>query len=172
MRFQGRCYRGHDPRWSFTPISGKGAEITGGRFNRVGEPTLYLSLDIVTSVGECTQGLTRRLEPLTMCEYEVDCEPIADLRDDGGRASHGVTLPELACPWMSHLLNGEDAPSWLVVDDLKEQGFVGMLAPSFYPGATPDNCNLILWGWGPKLPAKVEVFDPANKLPKDQLSWS
>lgn len=107
-----------------------------------------------------------------MCEYEVDCEPIADLRDDGGIASHGVTLPELACPWMSHLLNGEDAPSWLVVDGLKEQGFVGMLAPSFYPGATPDNCNLILWGWGPKLPAKVEVFDPANKLPKDQLSWS
>lgn len=107
-----------------------------------------------------------------MCEYEVDCEPIADLRDDGSRANHGVTLPELACPWLTHLLNGEDAPSWLVVDGLKENGFFGMLAPSFYPGASPDNCNLILWDWGAKVPAKVEVFDPANRLPKDQLSWN
>jgi RES domain-containing protein len=89
LKFTGRCYRGHDPTWSFTPLSGDGAAKTGGRFNRKGKPTLYLSLDIMTSVGECTQGLTQRLLPLTMCEYDVDCEPVADLRDDAGRDRHG-----------------------------------------------------------------------------------
>ncbi|WP_296615528.1 RES domain-containing protein [Sphingomonas sp.] len=42
----GRCYRGHNPVCSFSPISGEGSAITGGRFNRNGEATLYLSLDI------------------------------------------------------------------------------------------------------------------------------
>src|SRR3546814_4807925 len=72
LRFEGRCFRGHDPAWSFSPVSGEGAAITGGRFNRKGEPTLYLALDIMTAVSECTQGFSHRLQPLTMCEYDVD----------------------------------------------------------------------------------------------------
>lgn len=43
---------------------------------------LYLSLAVMTSSGECTQGFTRRLQPLTMCDYDVDCDGLADLRDD------------------------------------------------------------------------------------------
>ena len=89
MRFAGRYYRGHDPDWSFTPLSGAGAALTGGRFNRKGEPTLYLSLDVMASFGECTQGFTHRLQPLTMCEYEVDCEDVVDLRDDAARSAQG-----------------------------------------------------------------------------------
>jgi len=74
LKFSGRCYRAHDPAWSFNPLSGAGSASTGGRFNRKGEPTLYLSLDVMTSFGECTQGFTKRLPPLTMCEYDVDGE--------------------------------------------------------------------------------------------------
>src|SRR3546814_8235131 len=29
LRFEGRCFRGHDPAWSFSPVSGEGAAITG-----------------------------------------------------------------------------------------------------------------------------------------------
>lgn len=172
MRFVGRCYRGHDPAWSFSPISGAGAAFTGGRFNRKGEPTLYLSLDVMTSIGECTQGFSHRLRPLTMCEYDVDCEGIADLRDDAGRATHGVTWDELDCGWLTDLRAGRDAPSWLVVDRLKKAGHSGILVPSFVPGATADNNNLVLWRWGPDLPHQVIVYDPSGRLPKDQLSWS
>ena len=171
MRFVGRCYRGHDPTWSFSPLSGGGAAFTGGRFNRKGEPTLYLSLDVMTSIGECTQGFSQRLQPLTMCEYDIDCDGIADLRDAAGRAALGVAWDELDCGWLTARRAGRDAPSRLVVDRLKKAGNNGILVPSFVTGATADNNNLILWRWGPDLPHKVIVYDPGGRLPKDQLSW-
>jgi RES domain-containing protein len=170
LRLAARCYRGHDPAWSFTPLSGGGAALTGGRFNRKGEPTLYLSLDVMTSFGECTQGFTQRLQPLTMCEYDVDCEPVADLRNDATRAAHGVTLDELGCAWLNFQLAGKDAPSWLAADRLKSSGHSGILVPSFVPGATEANINLVLWRWGPDLPHKVNVYDPSGRLPRNQLS--
>lgn len=171
MRFAGRCYRGHDPAWSFTPLSGAGAARRGGRFNRPGEPALYLSLDVMTAFAECTQGLTQRLQPLTMCEYDVDCDPVAELRDATGRAVCGVRLEDLACPWLSAQLAGRDAASWRVKDDLAAAGFCGALVPSFAPGARATDANLVLWRWGPDLPRRVAVYDPTGRLPKSQLSW-
>jgi RES domain-containing protein len=172
LRFKGRCYRGHDPAWSFSPISGEGAAKVSGRFNRKGDATLYLALNIITAVNECTQGLTQRLQPLTICEYDVDCEPVADLRTDAGRKALAISLDDLACGWLAYLRAGKDAPSWLVVDRLKAKKFAGILIPSFAPGADDGHCNLVLWRWGPDLRTRVAVFDPSGKLPKDQLSWS
>ncbi len=172
MRFVGRCYRGHDPMWSFSPLSGQGAAKTGGRFNRRGEPTLYLSLSIMTAVNECTQGFGRRLHPLTMCEYDIDCTPVADLRTEADRAATGVALADLACGWLTCLRAGRDAPSWAVVDALKAGGHAGMLVPSFAPGAGAGDDNLILWRWGPDLPTRATVFDPGGRLPRDQRSWT
>lgn len=169
MRFVGRCYREHDPKWSFTPLSGHGAATTGGRFNRKGEPTLYLSLNVMTCVGECTQGFANRLPPLTICEYEVDCEDIVDLRDDAGLIEHDISLEELRCAWLTLQLAGKQAPSWLVADRLKKSGSSGIVVPSFAPGAA--GANLVLWLWGNTRPHKVEVYDPAGRLPRNQLSW-
>jgi RES domain-containing protein len=171
LRFAGRCYRAHDPAWSFTPLSGAGAARTGGRFNRKGQPALYLSLDVMTSFGECTQGFTKRLQPLTMCEYDVDCDAIADLRDDATRSGHGVALAELACPWLALQLAGKPVPSHRVAERLRVSGHRGILVPSFVPGATDTNMNLVLWQWGPDLPHKVDVYDPSGRLPKNRLSW-
>lgn len=171
MRFRGRCYRAHDPAWSFSPLSGEGAATTGGRFNRKGERTLYLSLDVMTSIGECTQGFVNRLLPLAMCEHDVDCDGVADLRDDAARSAHGTPLAELACAWLTFHLAGKPAPSWLAADRLKAVGHNGILVPSFVPGATEANVNLVLWRWGPDLPTKVLVYDPTGRLPKNQLSW-
>jgi len=171
VRFAGRCYRAHDPGWSFSPLSGAGAALRGGRFNRVGEPALYLSLDIMTAIGECTQGFTHRMQPLTMCEYDVDCASVADLRDDVSRAGHGVAYGELACGWLSCLLAGVEAPSWQVADRVKAAGHVGMLAPSFVPGAGAAQVNLVLWRWGADVPCRVVVYDPAGRLPRDRASW-
>ncbi len=43
--------------------------------------------------------------------------------------------------------------------------------PSFAPGATERDVNLVLWQWADRLPHRVTVFDPGGKLPKDQRSW-
>lgn len=160
-----------DPAWSFSPLSGAGAALTGGRFNRKDEPALYLSLDVMTSFGECTQGFTKRLQPLTMCEYDVDCDGIVDLRDDAARAAEGVDRGDLGSAWLTFQLAGKQAPSWLVADRAKAAGHSGMLVPSFVPGATDANLNLVLWLWGPDLPHKVNVHDPSGRLPQNQLSW-
>lgn len=133
---------------------------------------LYLALDIMTAVSECTQGFSHRLQPLTMCEYDVDCAEVADLRDETGRKRHGVDLADLACGWLTCLRDRREAPSWLVAERLRNEDFCGILVPSFVPGAPESHRNLVLWQWGPDLPHKVTVYDPSGRLPKNQTSWT
>ncbi len=171
MRFVGRAWRAHDPAWSFAPLSGAGAAITGGRFNRPGEPTLYMALAPMTAVREAAQGLGERLRPLTLCEYDVDCEDIVDLRDEEACRNAGVSPSDLACAWLADRLAGRTAPSWRVAERLRAGGAAGLIAPSFAPGAATADDNLVLWRWGAEPPWKVRVFDPTGRLPRDQLSW-
>jgi RES domain-containing protein len=88
-----------------------------------------------------------------------------------GREELGVSWDYLACGWLSCLREHRDAPSWQIADRLASEGHVGILVPSFVPGATQANHNLILWQWGPDLPYRVIVYDPSGRLPQNQLSW-
>jgi len=171
VRFSGICYRAHDPRWSFKPLSGDGAAIHGARFNPKGVPALYLTLDIMTAVKEISQGLAHRLDPCVLCSYDVDCEDIIDLSDDAGRQAASVTLADMSSAWAFDLAAGKRPASWSMYDRLAAKGVAGILVPSFAPGADAGDRNLVLWNWGPALPHKVDVFDPSGKLPRDQLSW-
>lgn len=171
MRFIGTCYRAHDPRWAFKPMSGDGAAIRGARFNPKGVPALYLGLSIMTAVKEANQGFAHRIDPCVLCSYEIDCEDIADLTTDEGRREHSVELDEMACAWATALANGDRPGSWAVYDRLKARNAAGIAVPSFAPGAEADDLNLVLWQWGPDLRHKVTVVDPSGRLPKDQLSW-
>lgn len=171
MRFRGTCYRAHDPRWSFKPASGEGAAIHGGRFNPKGVPALYLALDLVTAIKEANQGFARKIEPYVLCSYDVDCEDIADLTSDEGRAAHGVAFEEMTCAWFGFIAEGKEPPSWSTARRLMAEGIAGILVPSFASGATPEDRNLVLWRWGKDLPHQVAVFDPSGRLPRDQLSW-
>ena len=103
MKFTGTCFRAHDPRWSFKPLSGEGAAIRGARFNPKGVPALYLALDIMTAVKEANQGFARRIDPCVLCSYDVDCADIVDLRHGKGRTEAGVRLDDMACAWMSFI---------------------------------------------------------------------
>lgn len=171
MRFAGRCFRGHDPGWSFSPTSGEGARIAGGRFNPLGKPALYLATSIDTAIGECLQGFANRMPPLTLCEYDVDCDPVADLSTGAGRKAHKVSLEALSCPWKALMAQGEPVPSWTVASDMAAEGFAGMLVPSFFVGATAEHVNLVLWSWSDALPTMVKVHDPSGRLPRDRKSW-
>lgn len=171
MRFAATAYRAHDPRWSSTPLSGEGAAIRGARFNPRGVPALYLALSIMTAVKEANQGFAHRIDPCVLCSYDVDCEDIADLTTQENRRAAGVTLDEMACAWAMALADGERPASWAIHDRLLADGIAGIVVPSFAPGATEDDRNLVLWKWGPDLPHRVAVYDPSGRLPKDQLSW-
>jgi RES domain-containing protein len=172
VRFEGTCYRAHDPRWSFKPLSGDGAAIRGARFNPKGIPALYLALDVMTAIKEANQGFAHKIEPCVLCSYDVACDDIADLRTPEGRAEHHVRFEDLACPWFSLLSHGNEPPSWSIARRLYGEGKAGIVVASFAPGATAADHNLVLWQWSDRSPHRVQVFDPSGRLPKDQLSWS
>ena len=153
-------------------MSGEGARLIGGRFNRVGRAAFYLATEYDTAIGECTQGFARRMPPLTLCDYDVDVDPVADLSDDRGRADHGVSLDDLACPWLALALAGTPVSSRDVAERLELENFAGMLVPTFFPGAQSRHVNLVLWQWGDDRPRLVQVYDPDRRLPRNRKSWA
>lgn len=171
MRFIGTAFRAHHPRWSFRPISGEGAAIHGGRFNPKGLPALYLSLELTTAIKEANQGFASKMEPYLLCSYDIDCEDIVDLGDDAGRRAEGVEESVLSAGWFAHIARRTLPPQWALVREFIAKGAAGVIVPSYAPGATAADRNLVLWRWGRDLPHKVEVFDPSGRLPKNQLSW-
>jgi RES domain-containing protein len=166
MRFQGRAYRAHDPRWSFQPTSGRGAAITGGRFNMRGMEALYLSLDPITALAECTQGFANRMQPLTLCEYDIDVLGVVDLTDAVVCEAFGIKASDLACPWLRRQREGRIAPSQAIARELARKGHHGALVPSFVPGIREGATNLVLWKWSDNLPCRVMVYDPDGRLAK------
>lgn len=171
MRFRGTCYRAHNPAWAFSPLSGDGAAIHGGRFNPKGTLALYLSLDFSTAVLEANQGFAHKIDPCTLCAYDVDCDDIADLRDDAGRKHHTVKLSDMKRAWLALAKAGKTPPSWQIATRLIGQGIAGVLVPSFANRAPERASNLVLWDWGPDRPHRVTVTDRSGKLPRNQLSW-
>src|SRR3712207_4585793 len=101
--------------WSAKPLSGEGAAINGGRFNPKGTPALYLAVTLEGAVVEAAQGFGYKLQPLTLCMYEVDCENVVDLTTSVVRRSAGTSLTDLGCPWSLDIADGREPASWRVV---------------------------------------------------------
>lgn len=171
MHVTGTGYRAHNARWSLAPLSGDGAAIHGGRFNATGTPALYLATSIMTAIKEANQGFARKIDPCVLCSYTVDCADIIDLTDPTERAAHAIDEAAMACPWFGHVAAGDSPPSWDIAHQLVTEGAAGILVPSYAPGATAEDQNLVLWRWGPKPPCRVTVDDPSGRLPRNQLSW-
>jgi RES domain-containing protein len=171
LRFAGICYRAHDPRWPFTPLSGDGAAVRGGRYNPKGVPALYLALSLITAVKEANQGFAHRIDPCVLCSYDLDCDDILDLRTPADQERAGIDPVVMGCAWMDWVGKGKRPPSWSLYDRFAPQGAAGLLVPSFTPGADASDWNIVLWNWGPSPPHSVKVFDPSGRLPRNQLSW-
>lgn len=166
-----RVFRAHNPRWAFAAESGKGAALHGGRFNPKGVDALYTSLRVQTAWLEAQQAFPFKGQPMTVCEYEVDCEQVVDLTDPTERNRLGVELTDLSCPWEDLADRGLMPPSWALAGRLMASEVAGVIVPSFAAGATRQDINAVFWRWTSDLPHKVAVIDDLGRLPKDDASW-
>jgi hypothetical protein len=110
VRLQAVCYRLLEPVYASNPTSGEGARIHGGRFNPKGTPALYLARSVRTAGLEAAHGFKGRVEPLTLCSYDVDVRDVVDLTTAASRSAAGVKTRELNCAWRYDMSIGVDPP--------------------------------------------------------------
>lgn len=129
----GRYWRMLGIRWQRRPFE-SGSHLTGGRWNPVGRPALYLSADYNTAIQEMHQDLVR---PGTLVALDVRANAVADLS--------GADPRLLANEWRRiYKLEGGTPPSWPLAERLIAAGAEGALVPSVQNRA---GLNLVLWRW-------------------------
>lgn len=171
VRLTKPVFRGHNPRWSYAPESGEGARRQGGRFNRPGAAALYTAFRPETAWMEAQQGFAFKAQPLTLCQYDVDCADIVDLTDAVVRASLSIDDSILGCAWERIADAGETPPTWDLADRLTAEGASGIVVRSFAPGAAANDINAVFWRWDRTPPHMVRVVDDGGRLPRDDRSW-
>jgi RES domain-containing protein len=172
IRITDPVFRAHNPEWAWAPNSGEGARRYGGRFNAVGVAALYTSLRELTAIREVSP-LGQPMQPLTLCQYEVDCNRIFNTQDRRAMATEELTYDALRCPdWEREMLMGKVPSSHVVAAQLMTRGYRGMIVTSFAIGATNDDVNVVFWDWSDTPPNKVFVVDSHDRLPRDRSSWT
>ncbi len=166
FRFEGAVFRGHDPKWSYAPESGEGAKRNGGRFNPTGTAALYTSLSQSGAWVEAQQGFRYKAQPLTICQYDVDCSDVLDLTDEIVLLNCGIKPSALSCAWLDQATNNKTPDSWFLASQLIEMKVNAIIVPSFARGATSEMKNIVFWQWSESLPCKVKVIDDFARLPK------
>lgn len=163
MRYQGKLYRALNPVYAREPLSGRGAELYGGRFNPKGMPALYTSLSILTALREANQ--VGNLQPTTLVSYEADIAQVLDCRDAGALGAEGLDAAALADPaWRDRMRASGSAPTQDLAQRLSAAGYHGLLVKSFAPAAMDDDLNLVLWTWGDALPSRLVLIDDEKRL--------
>lgn len=163
MHYQGKLYRALNPVYAREPLSGRGAELYGGRFNPKGVPALYTSLTIMTALKEANQVGT--LQPTTLVSYDADIDPVFDCRDDAAVRAQGMDAAALSDPtWRDQMRVSGEAHTQTFARHLAALGFCGLLVKSFAPAATDDDLNLVLWAWGNAAPSRLVLIDDEGRL--------
>ncbi|NBB70658.1 MAG: RES domain-containing protein [Alphaproteobacteria bacterium] len=169
FRLTAPVFRAHNPFWFRDPASGEGAGRHGGRFDRRGVPALYTATTPLGAILEASPG-GRPLQPITLCEYRVDCADVVDATDPEVRGALEIEDDDLACPdWRATMLAGGIPRSQALADRLVALGFAGLRVPSFAPRALADGVNVVFWRWEPELPHLVRVAADDNRLPPGPL---
>lgn len=164
MRLQAVVYRALNPVWVRDPLSGEGARRHGGRFNPRGMAALYSTLDPVTALREVSQ-IGQPLQPTILVSYHTDIAPVFDATDATLLMGQGATPEMLAAnDWRVHMAEGREAPTQTLARRLMDQGFAGMLAPSYARLALPQARNLILWRWSPET---LRLIDDESRLARE-----
>lgn len=163
MEYRGSLFRALNPLYAREPLSGRGAELYGGRFNPKGVPALYTSLTITTALREANQ--VGSFQPVTLVSYDADIRIVFDTRDAAALAAEGVDEKTLADPtWRDQMKRMGEARTQTLARDLMLRGFHGLLVRSFAPGTTADELNLVLWRWGSAPPSRLTLIDDEGRL--------
>lgn len=163
MRYQGKLYRALNPIFASEPMSARGAQLYGGRFNRKGTPALYMSLSVMAALREANQAGS--LQPTTLVSYNANIEHIFDCRDEAALQAEGMSMPALAdSTWRDQMKASGEADTQAFARRLAEAGYHGLLVRSFAPGATEDDLNLVLWQWGTSAACRLTLIDDENRL--------
>ncbi|GAB5463324.1 RES family NAD+ phosphorylase [Hoeflea alexandrii] len=78
-RYTGPLHLALNPVYAREPLSGRGTELYGERFNAKGTSARYTSRDPATALREANQ--VGSLHPTILLTYKVDLGPIFDTRD-------------------------------------------------------------------------------------------
>jgi len=163
VHYQGKLFRALNPVYARDPLSGRGAERYGGRFNAKGLPALYTATSAITALREANQ--IGDLQPTTLVSYLADVENVFDGRDEVALGAYAMTPAGLADPsWRDQEKKLGKAPTQAFAETLIAEGHHGLLVPSFVRGARADDLNLVLWKWGPDLPAQLILIDDDDRL--------
>ena len=161
-RYSGPLYRALNAVYAREPLSGRGAELYGGRFNAKGTPALYTALDPATALREANQ--VGSLQPTILVSYKADLGPIFDTRDQDRLERYGMTASMLAdTAWRMKMLEGQSVPTQDLASALIADRFAGFLIQSFAKGALSSDFNIVLWAWSGNK-GSLEVVDDDERL--------
>jgi RES domain-containing protein len=161
-RFVGQLYRALNPVYARMPLSGRGAELHGGRFNVRGTPALYTALDPTGALREANQ--VGSLQPTVLVSYNADLGPIFDTRDTAELERHSISESALADRgWRTKMLDGQTVPTQGFAASLIADGLVGVLIRSYAKGASATDFNIVLWQWTGDS-CDLEVIDDEGRL--------
>ena len=162
-RFGSLLYRVLNPVYAREPLSGHGAALHGGRFNRKGRAALYCALRPETALREANQIGT--LQPTVLVAYRADLRPVLDERSGSALEAYGFDVTALAAPdWRSRMLAGAAVPTQDLAERLIAAGFADLFVPSFARGAVARDLNLVLWRWNTRADDDVTVVDDEGRL--------
>ena len=132
-RFTGFLYRALNPVYARDPLSGRGAQVYGGRFNPKGTAALYASLSPVTALREANR--VGALQPTTLVAYEADVRPVFDARDAEALAGFEMTPTGLASvSWRDDMIANGECATQTFARRLIAEGFAAPPRPVFRPG--------------------------------------
>lgn len=157
-------YRALSPRYAHAPLSGRGAHLSGGRWNAIGTPALYLAGDIITAIHEYQQR--GPFKPVTIVQYRLDQARLADTNDPSVIKTYAITGTILDNPWQLTAGLGQIPPSWPIASAMAGDGYHGMRYPS---RLTRGQC-IVLWRWNDPAAPQLTVIDPDGRLPPDRHS--
>jgi RES domain-containing protein len=160
-------WRAYVPRWAYQPLSGEGAARFGGRWNRIGRPTVYAACELSTAWAEYNQGFVQH--PAIILQLKLTDARLVDLTDPAVLAAYGLDARIHAEEWRDAMQRGDTPQTHMLADRLIEQGAHGLIYPSFM---SPGGRCAALWQWNTPDGPRLEATDPEGRLPKSPASWT